>query len=212
MYFFTEEASRWLRLAASTYFVIWSLSFQALNSRIQYVLLAFWMCDISVLFYENQFFNFLTFITRSLTFFLLISIVYPKIHGVKFRLSELLVGIAIIAINIYLLWELFYMVPEAHLYDYFVPAYLGFTILTMVLVGVAITCNNRYSSKASLYLLLATLFMALSDINFFIAFYLDISIFYYPDRFLHIFSLGLILLFWINPLETSMHNLGNREI
>ncbi|WP_143533232.1 hypothetical protein [Salegentibacter salinarum] len=110
------------------------------------------------------------------------------------------------------MWELFYMVPEAHLYDYFVPAYLGFTILTMVLVGVAITCNNRYSSKASLYLLLATLFMALSDINFFIAFYLDISIFYYPDRFLHIFSLGLILLFWINPLETSMHNLGNREI
>ncbi|MBZ9630774.1 hypothetical protein LB465_08280 [Salegentibacter sp. LM13S] len=213
LYFLDDEHSRWLRVAASSYFILWSLSFHALNSKIHYVLLSFLICDVSLLFYENEIFNFITFIARSLTFFLLVWIVFPKIRAIKYNLLELFIGLFVISVNIYLLFELLAMVPEAHLYDYFVPAYLGFTILTMILVGAAITYNNRYSNKKSLYFLLAALFMALSDVNFFIAFYLEIPGFYYPDRFLHIFSLGLILLFWIKPLDMSTYNnIGNREV
>ncbi|SFG19685.1 hypothetical protein SAMN04488033_13627 [Salegentibacter agarivorans] len=201
LYFFTEEASRWVRVATSSYFILWSLSFQAFKSKIHYVLFSFWICDIALLFYENQIFNFITFISRSLIFFALILIVFSKIRAIKFRFFELFLGLAVVGINIYLLFELLDMVPEVHLYDYFDPAYLGFTILTMMLVGTAITYNNRYSNKKSSYFLLAALFLALSDVNFFIAFYLDMPVFYYPDRFLHIFSLGLIILFWMKPLE-----------
>jgi len=206
LYFLKEEDSRWLRVAASSYFIIWSLFFQALNAKINFVLLAFWICDISLVFYENQIFNFITFIGRSVTFLLLILIVAPKIRAIKYSFFELLIGLFVIVVNIFLLFELLDMVPEAHFYDYFEPAYLGFTILTMVLVGTAFTYNNRFTNTKSSYFLLATLFMALSDINFFIAFYLDFPVFYYPDRFLHILGLGMILLFWIKPLGFSTYN------
>lgn len=213
LYFLGEEDSRWLRVATSSYFILWSLYFEALKAKIHYVLLSFWICDISLLFYENQIFNFITFLARALTFFLLILIVFPKIRNIKYSFLELLIGLFVIAVNIYLLFELLAMVPEAHLYNYFVPAYLGFTILTMIMVGAAITYNNRYTNAKSAYFLLAALFMTLSDVNFFIAYYLDTPVFYYPDRFLHIFSLGLILLFWIKPLEIpTYNNASNGEI
>lgn len=212
LYLLGEENSRWLRVAASSYFIIWSLYYQALDAKVNFVLLAFLVCDISLVFYEIQLFNFITFIARSLTFFLLILIVAPKIRAIKYSFLELLVGIFVIAVNIFLLFELLEMVPEAHLYDNFEPAYLGFTILTMVMVGAALTYNNRYTNTKSSYFLLAALFLSLSDVNFFIAFYLETPVFYYPDRFLHILSLGMILLFWIKPLDLSIYNnIENQE-
>ncbi|WP_079736248.1 hypothetical protein [Salegentibacter salegens] len=125
----------------------------------------------------------------------------------------MILGIAVVGINIYLLFELLAMVPEGFLYNYFYPAYLAFTVLTILLVGVAFTYNSIFSSKKSFYFLLAALFMALSDFNFFIAYYLDVPVFYYPDRLFHIFALGLLLLFWLKPLEDSNHNiLEQREV
>jgi len=213
VYFLDEEISRWFRVATSLYFIIWSLFFGVFKSKINYVLISYLICDISLVYYEIQVFNFITFIARSIIFSLLIFIVFPKIRAVKFRFFELLLGIAVVAINIYLLFELLAMVPEAFIYDYFYPVYLALTLLTILLVGVAFTYNNIVSNKRSFYFLLAALFLAISDFNFFIAIYLDVPVFYYPDRFFHIFALGLILLFWIKPLEDSIHNnLDTREV
>jgi len=177
-----------------------------------YVLVSYLLCDISLVYYEIQVFNFITFLARSLIFSLLIFIVFPKIRSVKFKFFELMLGIAVVAINIYLLFELLAMVPEAFIYDYFYPVYLALTLLTILLVGVAFTYNNIVSNKRSFYFLLAALFLALSDFNFFIAIYLDVPVFYYPDRFFHILALGLLLLFWIKPIEDSNNNLEQREV
>ncbi|SKB65651.1 hypothetical protein SAMN05660776_2320 [Salegentibacter holothuriorum] len=213
VYFLDEEDSRWLRVASSLYFVIWSFTFGVFKSKIDYVLVSYLICDISLVYYEIQISNFITFIARSLIFSLLIFIVFPKIRSVKFKFFELMLGIAVVAINIYLLIELLDMVPKAYLYDSFYPAYLMLTGLTMLLVVVAFTYNNRFSSKRSFYFLLAALFLALSDVNFFIAFYLEVPVFNYPDRFFHVFALGLLLLFWIKPLENNAYNnLDQREV
>jgi len=212
IYFLGEEDSRWFRVGSSLYFLIWSFFFGVFNSKMHFVLLSYLICDISLVFYESQAFNFITFISRSLIFLLLILIVFPRIRSVKFRFFELIMGAAVILVNIYLLFELIGMVPEAYLYDFFYPAYLSLTTLTMLLVGVAFTYNNRSSSKKSFYFLLAALFLALSDVNFFIAFYLDVPVFNYPDRFFHVLALGLIVLFWIKPLEADFKKLEQREV
>lgn len=213
IYLLGEENSRWFRVGSSLYFLIWSFSFGVFNSKMHYVLLSYLICDISLVFYESQVFNFITFISRSLIFSLLILIVFPKIRSIKFNFFEFFLGIAVIVINIFLLFELLSMVPEAYLYDYFHPAYIVLTTLTMLLVGVGFTYNNRFSNKKSFYFLLAALFMAFSDVNFFIAFYLDVLVFNYPDRFFHIFALGLLLLFWVKPFGMDNgNNLEQREI
>ncbi len=204
--FLAEEDSRWFRVANSLYFLIWSCSLGVLKPKINYVLIAYLICDIALVYYEIAVFNFITFLARSLIFFLLIFIVFPKIRSVKFNFFELILGIVVIAINIYLSFELLGMVPEAYLYNSFSPAYLMLTALTILLIGLAFTYNNRFSSRRSFYFLLGTLFLALSDVNFFIAFYLEVPSFYYPDRFFHILALGLILLFGITPLEGSAYN------
>ena len=206
IYFLGEEISRWFRVASSLYFVIWSFSSGIFKSKMDYVLVSYLLCDISLVYYEIQVFNFITFLARSLIFSLLIFIVFPKIRSVKFKFFELMLGIAVVAINIYLLFELLAMVPEAFIYDYFYPVYLALTLLTILLVGVAFTYNNIMSNKRSFY------FLALSDFNFFIAIYLDVPVFYYPDRFFHILALGLLLLFWIKPIEDSNNNLEQREV
>jgi hypothetical protein len=41
LYFLGEEDSRWLRVAASSYFILWSLYFEALKAKMHYVLLSF---------------------------------------------------------------------------------------------------------------------------------------------------------------------------
>lgn len=212
IYFLGEEISRWFRVASSLYFVIWSFSSGIFKSKMDYVLVSYLLCDISLVYYEIQVFNFITFLARSLIFSLLIFIVFPKIRSVKFKFFELMLGIAVVAINIYLLFELLAMVPEVFIYDYFYPVYLALTLLTILLVGVAFTYNNIMSNKRSFYFLLGALFLALSDFNFFIAIYLDVPVFYYPDRFFHILALGLLLLFWIKPIEDSNNNLEQREV
>ena len=212
IYFLGEEISRWFRVATSLYFVIWSFSSGIFKSKMDYFLVSYLLCDISLVYYEIQVFNFITFLARSLIFSLLIFIVFPKIRSVKFKFFELMLGIAVVSINIYLLFELLAMVPEAFIYDYFYPVYLALTLLTILLVGVAFTYNNIMSNKRSFYFLLAALFLALSDFNFFIAIYLDVPVFYYPDRFFHILALGLLLLFWIKPIEDSNNNLEQREV
>ena len=106
IYFLGEEDSRWFRVASSLYFLIWSFSFGVFNSKMHFVLLSYLICDISLVFYESQAFNFITFISRSLIFLLLIIIVFPRIRSVKFRFFELIMGAAVILVNIHLLFDL----------------------------------------------------------------------------------------------------------
>ncbi|MGB8704601.1 MAG: hypothetical protein WCD31_06205 [Gillisia sp.] len=148
--------------------------------------------DILLFQYEIPIVEKINFILIILAYSALMLHIQPFIKNLKANGYQKMIFFGVLAINLVMLYLLIQMV-QAKLDDFWhtVLFYL-YGMCMILLVILSFSYSNRYSNRASFYFLCAVLGLVFSDITSFIAYYLEIGEFYYPDRLFYL--LGLISL------------------
>ncbi|WBL26590.1 hypothetical protein [Zunongwangia sp. HGR-M22] len=192
---FDDNFGRWMRFTTSAFYLIALVFIKTFDWRLFLAFLLFAICDFSVIYYEDPIFSTAAFVSRGLAFVTVSSIGFVKLKRFRISKVELLVGLLLIALNCFLLFELESMMSlqnHEQLEQLSFYIFAGITIITMI---IAVSYNNRYNNKKSLFYLGTVLWMILSDLSFFIAYYLGFTEFYYPDRIFNILGSGFLALF-----------------
>ncbi len=153
----------------------------------------FVISDILMLQYDLPGFRKFTSSISILAYICLIQLISPYVRNIKNVATQWLMLFGIVVINLIMLYLLIDMV-QGNLND-FILIYLfyiyGFAMI--ILVVLAFSYNNRYSNWASFFFVSAVMALVLGEISSFIAFYVDVPIFFYPERIFYLLGLfGLI--------------------
>ncbi|MDN3593325.1 hypothetical protein [Zunongwangia endophytica] len=192
---FDDEFGRWMRFITSAFYLIALVFINTYGWRLFLAFFLFAICDFSVIFYEDPTFNAAAFISRGLAFITVSSIGFVRLNRFRISKIELAVGLILVGINCFLLFELESMMTLHDHEELGKAAFYGFAGITIITMIIAVSYNNRFNNKKSLFYLGAVLWMILSDLSFFISYYLDFSIFNYPDRIFNILGSGFLALF-----------------
>lgn len=190
-----EETSRWLRAGIMLLFLILYISRFYAGRLFAIVFVGLTLCDIFLIFYDNINFKLLTYVSRIIAYLSIIKYLWPYLKKLNFNLFTSGVSIFILLINIYLLSVMIQAVPEIDGNYIFYPLFylFGFSLLGMTASGISF--HNRFSNRKSFQLVMACFGLVLSDICFYIAYYLDFFEFYYIDRITNILGVGFLLAF-----------------
>lgn len=193
IYQYEVAESRMVRLFSTALLFLVYLAFKGFKNKI--VLAAFMFFLISDVFiqkYEEPLYNKLTFITTIIGYSLLALHILPKLSFKKTNKFLITIFAIVVLINTYMLYELIHMV-EFKLIDKtqeFLFYVYGIAMITIGLFGG--NYNFRYNSSQSTFCMFFVFAFILSDISAVMAYYLNVTVFYYPDRFFYIVGLALM--------------------
>lgn len=196
IYFFGEEVDRWARFGTMLVFFLVYL-FSRGFSNVIYILIfgLFLLCDYFLIYYENVTFKSLTYFTRIVAYILIIVAIWPNLRKLKVNLFTGIITAFVVALNIYLINTMSESVPEVMRSDYFFPLFYIFGIILLALAAAAISYHNRFGNTKSFYLVLASFGLILSDIFYYIAYYLEFETFWYLDRAANIIGIAMLMAF-----------------
>ena len=212
MWKFGEEVSRGMRFFTMLLFFVIFYSFIKYSKISTVIFLLFVLCDALLIFYEDPLVKSLTYISRIFAYALLFWIIVPEIRKLKFNFWQIIISMGILLLNVFLLSVLTEMLPEVLNYPIFIPLFYVFGFTTIVLVIAAVSYHNRYSNLQSFFYAAAVFALVLSDLTFYIAHYLNFSIFFYADRLFNILGiLSLIMFFQIYSInaDTTVNKIGD---
>ncbi len=166
------------------------------SRRALLIFVAFVLNDLLLISYENEVYQNLILLIRLCAFLLLARLVLPYLRKIKVKRFEGILFTGILIINLLLLYYI-----QDSIFDTENGSWLesilfyGYGTALIVSVSTAFTFFSRYFDKASIFFLLSLLGLVLSDLTFFIGFYLDFSEFYYLDRGFNVLAIGFLLHF-----------------
>jgi hypothetical protein len=185
--------SRIARLLTTSILFIIFLAFKGFkNKTVLAAFIFFLISDIFIQKYEEPLYNKLTFITTIIGYIVLALHILPKLSFTKTNKFLIFIFAIVVLINTYMLYELIHMV-EFKLIDKtqeFLFYIYGMAMITMGLFGG--NYNFRFNSSQSTFCMFFVFSLILSDICAVMAYYLNVNIFYYPDRFFYILGLALM--------------------
>ncbi|CAM4267606.1 hypothetical protein [Gillisia hiemivivida] len=188
--------SRWLRIiGASIFFIVFTMGAKKKEPFLINAFLLLLISDFLLLKYEIPWIKKLTFGLVVLAYLSLIKHIRPYVRNLETNIFQKGVFIGILGINIIMLYLLIDMVGPKwddswHTYLFYL---YGMSMIVMVVLG--FSYSNRYSNKSSFYFLWAVLGFVISDISGFMAYYLGVEGFYYPDRLFYIIGLLCLVKF-----------------
>ncbi len=145
---------------------------------------------------EDPIFNALMFLVKTGIYSGLIWIVLKTLKILESNLFQKIIFALAVILNVFLLHYLLEMMPVAEytlLFNFMLYLY-GFSII--LCVTTAMSYNNRYADKSSIFFLGAVLSLVLSDLTYFIAFILGFDVFFLVDRTFNIVGIALLLQFF----------------
>lgn len=187
---------RWLRVISSGIFLL--IFFTQVKNTGRYLKMAFlllFLADLLVLGFEYSGFSTIFMIFMIAAYACLFLYVRPFIKDLKVNYFQNPLPVAIVLINIILLFFLKDMAGEkldGYFYSFIFLLY-GLTIIFLLFI--AFSLNNRYSNQASFFFICAILGFMFCEISAFIAYYLDIPEFYLSHRFFYLAGLACLVNF-----------------
>jgi len=160
------------------------------------ILIALVINDLLLIFFETFIVQNLILFLRLCVYLLIARLVIPYLKRIKVQTIEVVVFVVILIMNLALLYyikdsiniqENADLISDILLYSY------GTAIIFSV--STAFSFYSRYVDKASIFFLMTLISLVMSDLTFYIGFYLDFSEFYYLDRAFNIIALGFLLHF-----------------
>lgn len=205
LYFLGEENGRYFRAATMFIFLLLYLLKYYSGKILLLVFLLIFACDIFLIFYENVEFKALSYISRITAYLLLVSYIFPYLIKLKLNTFSVIVSVFILAINIYLIHIMSQSVPEVMRSDFFYPLFYLFGISLLILAAASISFHNRYASRQSFNLVIASFGLIFSDISFYIAYYLNFDLFFFVDRITNILGIAFLLgfSFYYHPVVSE---------
>lgn len=193
IYQYEVAESRMVRLFSTALLFLVYLAFKGFKNKIVLAAFVFFLIsDVFIQKYEEPLYNKLTFITTIVGYSLLALHILPKLSFKKTNKFLITIFAIVVLINTYMLYELIHMV-EFKLIDKaqeFLFYVYGIAMITMGLFGG--NYNFRYNSSQSTFCMFFVFAFILSDISAVMAYYLNVTVFYYPDRFFYIVGLALM--------------------
>ncbi|WP_010228853.1 hypothetical protein [Gillisia marina] len=188
--------SRWLRILGTT--VLFSIFLIGSKRKEPFLFLAFLLLllsDFLLIKYEVPWIKKLTFIFVIMAYLSLIKHIRPYVRNLETNLFQKGLFVGILGINIVMLYLLIDMAGTKwddswHTFLFYL---YGMSMIVMVVLG--FSYSNRYSNKSSFYFLWAVLGLVISDISGFMAYYLGVELFYFPDRLFYIIGLLCLVRF-----------------
>ena len=203
------EASRWARLCSTAIlFLLWTLQ-GSWNIKMLGAFLLLISSDLMLFYYENSLGNTATFLMRISAYLLLTIRIFPLIRGLRTSSFQKFIFFLVFTINLVMLVFLVDMVPAKFGYPLMNLLFYAYGISLIIWLIAAVSYNNRYSDKPSLYYAAAAIFLVFGDITSFIAYYLEFYEFYYPDRIFYI--LGIAALIKFSAFESSHRTMADLE-
>src|SRR5690606_35145938 len=185
--------SRIIRLASIIILFAFFLIFKGYkNKTILAAFIFFLISDICIQNYEDSLYNKLKFVATILCYSLIAISILPKLSFKKTNKFLITIFAIVVLINTYMLYELIHIV-EFKLIDKtqeFLFYIYGMAMITMGLFGGHY--NFRFNSSQSTFCMFFVFSLILSDICAVMAYYLNVTVFYYPDRFFYILGLALM--------------------
>lgn len=183
------QAIRVSRVFTSISFLIILLIVNSFRDRqIGLIFLCFLIADICMLKYEEIWFGRSCLLFFLISYVILIFRVSKKV--VLKNLSKFMISVFIVitAVNIYMIHELI-EITQIKIYDPFHKLIIYLIgVIHIALTLIASNYNLKYNTKQSMYFTYLSVAIIFGDLCTFIAYYLEMSSFYYPDRVLHIFG------------------------
>jgi hypothetical protein len=188
--------SRWLRILGTS--ILFSIFLIGAKRKEPFLLIGFILLlvsDFLLLKYEIPWVKKLTFTLVILAYMSLIKHIRPYVRNLEANLLQKGLFVGVLGINIVMLYLLIDMAGSAwddswHIFLFYL---YGMSMIVMVIFG--FSYSNRYSDKSSFYFLWAVLGFVISDISSFMAYYLNVEEFYYPDRIFYIIGLLCLVKF-----------------
>ncbi len=202
--------NRWLRIiGTSILFIIFAIG---AKKKEPFLIIAFSLLLISdflLIKYEVPWIKKITFSLVLLAYLSLIKHIRPYVRNLETNNFQKGIFVGILGINIVMLYLLIDMVGDKwddawHIYLFYL---YGMSMIFMVIMG--FSYSNRYSNKSSFYFLWAVLGFVISDISGFMAYYLGVGEFYYPDRLFYI--IGLLCLIKFSRIDKNKEMLQSYE-
>ena len=192
---YDQELSRWARLVTTSILfaiLLWKYSGRKrLIAAFSFLLIA----DVLLFFYEDPVINSATFVMRIAGYLTLVMAVAPELRNLQTSLFQKVLFLVVFSLNIGMLYMLVDMVPDKFYYPYLNKLFYVYGTAMIILVIAAISYSNRYSDSTSFFFTAGALGLVFSDITSFIAYYLDFSEFYFPDRIFYIIGIASIVKF-----------------
>ncbi len=188
--------SRWLRILGTTVlFSIFSIGSKRKEPFLFLAFLLLLLSDFLLIKYEVPWIKKLTFIFVIMAYLSLIKHIRPYVRNLETNLFQKGLFVGILGINIVMLYLLIDMAGTKwddswHTFLFYL---YGMSMIVMVVLG--FSYSNRYSNKSSFYFLWAVLGLVISDISGFMAYYLGVELFYFPDRLFYIIGLLCLVRF-----------------
>ena len=193
IYKYDVAESRIIRLASTALLFLVFLAFKGFkNKTVLAAFIFFLISDIFIQKYEDPLYNKLTFITTIIGYSILALHILPKLSFKKTNKLLITIFAIVVLINTYMLYELIHMVefkPIDKTQEFLFYIY-GVAMITMGLFGG--NYNFRYNSSQSTFCMFFVFAFILSDISAVMAYYLNVTVFYHPDRFFYILGLALM--------------------
>jgi hypothetical protein len=196
IYEFGLLESRWLRILGTS--ILFSIFLIGAKRKEPFLLIGFILLlvsDFLLLKYEIPWVKKLTFTLVILAYMSLIKHIRPYVRNLEANLLQKGLFVGVLGINIVMLYLLIDMAGSKwddswHIFLFYL---YGMSMIVMVIFG--FSYSNRYSDKSSFYFLWAVLGFVISDISSFMAYYLNVEEFYYPDRIFYIIGLLCLVKF-----------------
>lgn len=193
---FGLQESRWLRILGTS--ILFVIFLKGAKKEEVFLITSFSLLLISdflLIKYEIPWVKKLTFILMILAYLSLITHIRPYVRNLEANVGQKILFVGILAINVVMLYILIDVVSYKwddswHKYLFYL---YGMTMIVMVVLG--FSYSNRYSNKSSFYFIWAVLGFVISDISSFMAYYLNVGEFYFPDRIFYIIGLLCLVKF-----------------
>lgn len=192
---YDQELSRWARFLSTFFFIIILLWRNSVSRTVLGAMIFLLISDLFLFHYENAIANSATFIMRISAYIALVMAIMPELRNLEASIFQKLLFVVVLALNIAMLYMLVEMVPGKFSYPMLATLFYAYGVAMIAMVIAAISYSNRFSNRTSFYFTAGTLALVLSDITSFIAYYLEFSIFYFPDRIFYILGLVAIVRF-----------------
>ncbi len=191
-----DDVSRTIRFISMVIFFLIFLKPDYYKKNALIIFVAFVLNDFLLIFYETFINQNLVLFIRLCAYLLLAGLVFPYLRKVKIHIFDKILFTGILIINWFLLYNIKDSIGAGQnaswLEDGLLYAYGTSLIIAM---ATAFSFYSRYIDKASIFFLLSIIGLLMSDLTFFVGFYLDYPEFYYLDRGFNILAIGFLLRF-----------------
>ncbi|MCX2839067.1 hypothetical protein OQ279_13000 [Salinimicrobium sp. MT39] len=200
-----NEVFSWLRLLESVVLLSFLLRQHLLKDM--YIIGAaffFVILNVCVIHYEIPVFRRGYYLSGIFCYLFLVLHLWPELRKIRISLLEKIIFGTLFLLDGALVFYLKDIIREKF-NDLFVEhLFLLYGCLSILLILAAVYYNNLYNNRSSLFFINAILFLVISDVTLFIAYYMELNLFYFPSALLYLFGITCLIKFSVIPKKEDL--------